>query len=227
LQRRAGAAIPIPAGVSFEEASTIPVQGLSALAMLKYAAKLRPDQTILVQAAAGGVGVYLVQLAKLFGVKTVVALAGTEEKLKLARELGADIAINYRESDWANKVFEATAGQGADVVLEAASGKIGEESFKLLAPFGTMVVYGARNIHDTFGPERIQQLIYKNQTLTGFNIPSLRGEQIAACVPELLRWIAGGNLRLVVGRSFKLEQAREAFQALASRQTIGKVVLVP
>ena len=114
-----------------------------------------------------------------------------------------------------------------DVVLEAASGKIGEESFKLLAPFGRMVIYGARNIHDTFGPDRLQQLIYKNQSVTGFNIPSLRPEQIAECVPELLQLITAGKVKMFADISFPLAQVRAAYEAIQNRETFGKVVLVP
>jgi NADPH2:quinone reductase len=155
----ASLAIPIPRGISFAEASTIPIQGLSAYALLKFAAKPQPSESILVQAAAGGVGLYLVQLAKILGAKTVIALAGSPEKVNLVEDLGADFAVNYAEPNWLEQVRTATQGTGVDIVLEAASGEIGAQSFKLLAPFGRVVIYGARNVHDTFGPDRLQQLI--------------------------------------------------------------------
>jgi NADPH:quinone reductase len=82
-------------------------------------------------------------------------------------------------------VRDATAGIGVDVVLEAASGDVGEESFNLIAPFGRMVVFGARNVHDTISSEKVQQLIHKNQSVIGFNFPFLRREQTAECVPNL------------------------------------------
>jgi NADPH2:quinone reductase len=223
----AAAAIPIPPRVSFAEASTISVQGLSAYALLKFAAKPQPNDTVLVQAAAGGVGVYLVQLAKLMGVKKVIALAGSQKKIDLVKKLGADVVINYEQENWTEEVLHATGGNGVDVVLEAASGKIGEESFKLLAPFGRMVIYGARNIHDTFGPDRLQQLIYKNQSVTGFNIPSLRPQQIAECVLELLQLITAGKVKMFADISFPLAQVRAAYEAIQNRETFGKVVLVP
>jgi NADPH2:quinone reductase len=90
-----------------------------------------------------------------------------------------------------------------------------------------MVVFGARNVHDTLGPEQIQQLIYKNQTITAFNIPSYRPEQIAASVGLLLGLIAGGKLRLFAPSQFALHEVKQAFEALASRKTVGKVVLIP
>ncbi len=220
-------AIPIPNGISFAEASTIPVQGVSAYALLKFAARPQAHETVLVQAAAGGVGLYLVQLAKIIGVKRVIALASAKEKLDLVKSLGADVAINYSDENWPDQVRDATDGKGVEVVLEAASGEVGDESFKLIAPFGRIVFFGSRNIHDTIPSEKIQQLIYKNQSLIGFNIPTLRPEQIVECVPELLNLIAQGRVKLFANTAFPLSEVKKAYEALSSRHTIGKVVLIP
>jgi NADPH2:quinone reductase len=223
----ADVAIPIPDGVSFAEAATIPIQGLSAFALLKLAAKPVASESVLIQAAAGGVGIYLVQLAKLMGVKRVIALASSKAKLDLVRSLGADLTFDYGDPAWTDEVREATDGNGVDVVLEAASGEVGEESFKLLAPFGRAIVFGARNVHDTVSSERVRQLIYKNQSLIGFNFPSLRRQQIAECLPSLLSLISQRKVKLFANTSFPLAEAASAFEALSSRQTIGTVVLTP
>jgi NADPH2:quinone reductase len=143
------------------------------------------------------------------------------------KTLGADVAINYSEDNWSDQVREATGGRGVDVVLEQASGKVGEESFKLIAPFGRVVFFGAKNIHDTLSSEKIRQLIYKNQSLIGFNVPTLRPEQIGECVPELLDLIAQGRLKLFANTAFPLAEVKQAFEALSNRHTIGKVVLTP
>lgn len=220
-------AIPIPPGISFAEATTIPVQGVSAYCLLKFAAQLKPTDSVLIQAAAGGVGLYLVQLAKIFGAKQIIALASTTEKLDLVRGLGADVAIDYSVPSWPDRVDEATQSNGVDVVLEAASGQLGKESLKLAGAFGRIVMFGSRNVHDTLSPAAIQQLIYKNQTLTGFNIPSFRPQQIAEAVADLLRLISQRKIRLFANHSFPLVEAQSAFQALAGRETIGRVVLIP
>jgi NADPH2:quinone reductase len=220
-------AIPIPGDLSFAEASTIPIQGLSAFALLKFAARPNPGESILIQAAAGGVGLYLVQLAKLFGVKTVIALASSPAKLDLVKTLGADFAINYHDTDWPARVLSATHGRGVDIVLEAASGAIGEASFTLAAPFGRVIIYGARNIHDALGPDKVRQLIYNNQSITGFNFPSLAPEQIASCIPDLLALLSQKKIKLFAPVSFPLSEVQSAFAAIANRSTIGKVVLVP
>jgi len=219
--------IPIPEGVSFAEASTITVQGLSAYAILKLAAQPQPHETILVQAAAGGVGLYLVQLAKIMGAKRVIALASSGEKLELVKSLGADVAVNYAETGWTDEIVEATGGAGVDILLESISGKIADECFRLVAPFGRVVMYGAKNANDILPAEKVAQLIHKNQTVIGFNIPSLLPEQIAECVPGLLQLIASGRLKLFARNEFRLEEVATAFEALASRNTIGKVVLIP
>jgi NADPH2:quinone reductase len=223
----AGMAIPIPAQISFAEASTIPIQGISAYALLRRTARPKTGESILIQAAAGGVGLYLVQLAKIFGLRPVIALAGTKEKVDLVTSVGADTAINYTDQDWADQVKKATHGRGVDIVLESVSGAVGEQSFKLLAPFGRIILYGARNVHDSFGPERIQQLILQNQSAAGFNLPSLRPEQIAACVPDLLDLITRGKIKLFANHSFSLTDVKTAYWAFSNRKTIGKVVLVP
>jgi len=223
----ANLAIPIPGALSFAEATTIPIQGISAYTLLKLAAKPQPTESVLIQAAAGGVGLYLVQLAKSMGVGKVIGLASTKEKLDLITSLGADIAIDYSDKHWTDRVCEATNGNGVDVVLEAASGDVGEECFNLIAPFGRMVVFGARNIHDSLSPEKMQQLIYRNQTVIGFNFPSLQPEQIEASVPNLLNLISQGKIRPFANNSYPLADVKTAFRALASRETIGKIVLIP
>lgn len=223
----AGMAIPIPAGLSYAQACTIPIQGVSAYALLKFAAKVQPHENVLIQAAAGGVGLYLVQLAKILGVRQIVALASSPEKLKLVRDLGAHVAIDYIDAGWAENVRSATAGRGADVVFEMASGRIGDESFRLIAPFGRVVFFGASNAHDSLPPEKVYQLISQNQSLIGFNVPALAREQLAECIVSLLDLIVAGRLQLFANNVFPLASVRQAFEALSSRSTIGKVVLVP
>jgi NADPH2:quinone reductase len=223
----AAGTFPIPGAVSFAEATSIVVQGLSAYALLKLAAKPQPSDTVLIQSAAGGVGLFLVQLAKIMGVKQVIALASSDDKLAFVKTLGADVAINYSNPDWPAKVLEATNGRRVDLVLEASSGDIGRESFKLLAPFGREIMYGAQNMFDTLSSEQVTQLIRKQQSLTGFNITSTPRHQLAACLAELLPLIADGKLKLHVGASFPLADFASAFEALAGRHTIGKVVMVP
>jgi NADPH2:quinone reductase len=223
----AGSVIPIPEGVSFADATTLTIQGLSAYALLELAARPRPDDIVLVQAAAGGVGSFLVQLAKLRGVRRVIALARGRDKVALVEGLGADAAIDYGAPGWPERVRAATDGRGVDVALEMSSGEVQEESFKLLAPFGRIVIFGAKNMHDTIGPERMQRLIANNQTVQFFNVPTQSPAALAACVPPLLELVVAGKLRLITQHRFALADAADAFAALSGRRTVGKVVLLP
>lgn len=98
--------------------------------------------------------------------------------MKLANDLGADVAVNYSEAGWPDRVLEATGGKGVDIVLEAVSGATGDECFRLTASMGRVIVFGARNIQDVLPMEKIRQLIRQNQSLIGFNLPTLRPEQL-------------------------------------------------
>ncbi len=221
------AVIPIPSGVSFAEATTIPIQGITAYTLLKYLVTPVAHQSLLIQAAAGGVGLYLVQIAKLFGIENVIALASSDEKLDLVKSLGADAVVNYSRPDWMEKVKQATDGRGVDVVLQMSSDRIGAESFKLAAPGGRIVLFGSKNYHDTINTEQVRQLIWQNQTLAGFAYPALPPEQVAESLPGFLRLIEEKKLKIFADQSFPLAQAPQAFEALLSRKTIGKVVLTP
>lgn len=219
----ADALIPIPVGFSFGEATTIPVQGLTAYTLLKYLVLPLSPESILIQAAAGGVGLYLVQLSKLFGIKNVIALAGSDEKLDLVKSLGADTNINYNLEDWVEKVQVATNSKGVDVVLQMLLGKIGEESFKLTAEGGRIVLYGSKNYNDTISTEQVRQLIWQNQSLVGFAYPALPMNKISESIPEFLQLIQEGKLKAFATETYRLEEAKIAFAAIKSRKTIGKV----
>ncbi len=219
----ADALIPIPVGFSFGEATTIPVQGLTAYTLLKYLVLPLSPESILIQAAAGGVGLYLVQLSKFFGIKNVIALAGSDEKLNLVKSLGGDTSINYNLEDWVEKVQVATNSKGVDVVLQMLLGKIGEESFKLTAEGGRIVLYGSKNYHDTISTEQVRQLIWQNQSLVGFAYPALPMNKISESIPEFLQLIQEGKLKAFATETYMLEEAKIAFAAIQSRKTIGKV----
>lgn len=219
--------IPLPSGINFAEATTIPIQGMTAYTLLKYLVMPVAHHSLLVQAAAGGVGLYLVQIGKLLGIQNIIALASSDEKLELVKTLGADVVVNYSKPGWAEKVKYATDGKGVDVVLQMSSDQIGEESFKLAASGGRIVLFGAKNYHDTISTEQVRQLIWQNQTLAGFAYPALAPEQVAESLPGFLKLIEEKKLKIFANQSFPLSQAPQAFEALLSRKTIGKVVLTP
>ena len=210
--------VPVPSGLEFGKATALLVQGLTALGLL---ADLKRGQTILIHAAAGGVGSLLVQLAKHKGAK-VLGTASTAEKLEKIVSLGADVGINYSESDWTDEVLTATDGKGADLIIEMVGGDIGKQNLKCLATGGTMTVYGAASGED-FQISALS-LLGRMQTVKGYNLNLETRENMAVFTKELMTHIAKNRLEVIV-TEFPLEQARQAHDSLEGRKTMGKVVL--
>ncbi|MBE3566366.1 MAG: NADPH:quinone oxidoreductase family protein [Thermogemmatispora sp.] len=222
---RAETAFPIPETLDFVRAAALPVQGVTAYQLLHDSARLQAGESVLVHAAAGGVGSFAVQLARLLGAGQVIGTASSEAKLEYIRRLGADWAINYSQEDWTEQVKQATSGRGTDVLLEMVGGSIAEQSLRCLAPFGRMVVYGAAS------GQIVQfsgiQLMYKNQAIIGYWLSAWlsRPQQVAFAMQELTRYLAAGQLTIFVGQTFPLVEAANAHRAIAERRTTGKVVL--
>ncbi|KQC47806.1 MULTISPECIES: quinone oxidoreductase family protein [Geobacillus] len=221
------AVVPLPDGMDARQAAALPVQGLSAYHILKTMGRLEEGETVLVHAAAGGVGTIAVQLAKRFGAKMVIATASTEEKRALAARLGADVTIDYTKDGWAAEVMEATDGRGVDVALEMAGGDVFHQTLDCLAPFGRLVVYGAASGEMTrLNPVR---LMAKNWSVIGFFLPQIMKKRALyeQSLRELLAWVQEGSLKLMIGGVYPLEQASEVHRLLQGRKTHGKLLLVP
>ncbi|HTD19526.1 MAG TPA: NADPH:quinone oxidoreductase family protein, partial [Ktedonobacteraceae bacterium] len=162
--------IPIPNMLDFTHAAAFPVQGITAYQLLRESAHIQAGESVLVHAAAGGVGTLAIQLAKLLGAGTVIGTASNAQKLELIRRLGADAAINYTEENWPEQVKQATGGKGPDIILEMVGGSIAEQSLQCLAPFGRMVIYGAAS--NQIAQFTGIQLMYKNQAVIGYWLTS-------------------------------------------------------
>lgn len=223
----AGALIPLPEGLGFDEAAAVPLQGLTAYHALKTMGRLQEGEGVLVHAAAGGVGTLAVQMAKLMGAGTVIATASSGDKLDLAGSLGADVPINYAEEDWPERVREATGGRGVDVILEMVGGDFVKQGLSCLAGFGRMVVFGAAS--GEMSSVVPQGLMLKNHTVSGFYLPGIVGrpDLLGPSLQEILGWLAEGRLKLTIGGRYPLERAADAHADLEGRKTTGKLVLVP
>lgn len=214
---------PLPPNVPFEQAVAIPVQGMTAYLLLDPAGRLKAGESVLVHAAAGGVGTLAVQIAKLLGAGTVIGTARTPAKLDLIRELGADVALNSTSPDWPAQAMAATGGRGVDVILDAVGGPVGQQSLGVLARFGRLLVYGGLSGQPTMFAA--QQLMRNCASVTGFNTPSQRPEDLARAGQALVGYLAAGKLRVIVDRTYPLAAAAEAHRALEAGHTTGKVVL--
>lgn len=223
----AGLVAPLPDALSFEDATALMVQGLTALYLTKQAPP--KGKTVLVNAAAGGVGSMLTQLARRAGAETVIAAASTTKKLDFARSLGADVGVDYTKSNWAEQVRTASGGRGPDIVYESVGGMVTKVSLEVLAPRGELVVYGALNIQDfNFGVPELLTLIFKNQSVTGFALaPLLTPECLRTGLSELFELAVRGLLKATIGGTYPLTRAVDAHRALEGRLTTGKLVLVP
>ncbi len=210
--------MPIPDELGYGEATALLVQGLTALGLLN---ETKEGETILIHAAAGGVGTLLVQLAKHKGLK-VIGTASSEQKLQLVAELGADFAINYSEDDWTDEVLNATDGKGVDWIIEMVGGAIVGKNLKVLAKHGTMWIYGAASGEDF--KVSVLSLMSKNHTIRGYWLMNESVGNRIKFTRELLEHLAAGRLKIQV-TEFPLEQAKEAHEAIENRKTTGKVVL--
>ena len=223
----AAAAIPLPQGIDAVEATALVVQGLTAYFALKDAAQIAPGESVLVEAAAGGVGSFAVQIAKLLGAGLVIGAASSEEKRAAAIALGADHAVDYTRSDWAEEVRSLTEGRGADVVLEMTGGDTVQRALDAMADFGRMVVYGQASAEAaTVDPQR---LVTRNQSVTGFYIAGYfaRPGGVADALAEIIKYVQDGQLKLQIGGVFPLSGAAEAHRLLEGRHSTGKLVLQP
>lgn len=219
--------IPIPEQLDFHTAAALPLQGLSAYHILKTMARLEKGESVLVHAAAGGVGTIAVQLAKLFGAGKVIATASSEEKLALAREMGADVLINYTEPDWEKQVLEATGGKGVNIALEMVGGEVFNKTVKCLATFGRLVIFGAASGEQSrFYPS---SLMARNQSVIGFFLPQImrKPELLQPSLVELFSYLGQGKLKLTIGGVFPLVEAAKVHTLLQSRMTQGKLILEP
>lgn len=216
--------VPLPDGLSFDDATALMVQGLTAL----HAVRRSPpkDRTVLVNAAAGGVGSLLLQLARDGGARRVIATVGSDEKRELALGLGADVALNYTLPDWTELVRAAAGGSGADVAYEFIGGAFTKASFDALAPCGELV-FGALG-RFTLGSDDMEEMFVGNQSLKGFALlPLLSPAGMNADLAWLFERAASGRLAVIQNSRFPLDQVAEAHRALEDRKTVGKVVLVP
>lgn len=214
----------LPDHVGYDAAVAMIGTGRTTMAILE-GADLRADDVALVTAAAGGIGSLVVQAAAKAGA-TVVALAGSAEKVDLARTLGAHVAIDYRESDWPARVTEALGERAVTVVFDSVGGEAGRAALELLGPGGRLLLYG----WSAGAPTRVtaEDIFERGITVSGVlgrvqqrkgNLRDLEEAALAA--------LASGELTPVVASRYPLAKAAEAHAALETRGTMGKVVLIP
>ena len=217
---------PYPETLDPVQAGGMPIVFLTSYHLLKTRGHLQPGDTVLVQAGASGVGTVAIQLAKAWGAK-VIATASTQDKLDLARSLGADVTINYTTDDFETAVQEQTNGEGVELVFECVGGQVLEKSVRCVAPYGRLITYG--NASGTPASLAAADIFAANRTVVGFSMgrsPAGRLDHKSA-MAELFPMISEGRTKLVVDQVMPMSQVADAHRHLAARGTRGKVILTP
>lgn len=221
--------LPVPPGVTLHDAAALPEVACTVWSNLVMAAHLAPGEVLLVHGGASGVGSHAIQVAKQLGA-VVAVTAGSDAKLDLCRELGADIAINYRDGDFVEHVRRATDGRGADVILDIMGAAYLDRNLDALAADGRLVIIGMQG--GVKGELNIGKLVGKRLQVIGTALrarpvggPHGKGDIVAAVVESVWPMIADGRVRPVIGARFPLAEAQEAHRALASGDVSGKILL--
>jgi NADPH2:quinone reductase len=219
--------VKIPMALTFEQAAAAMLQGLTARYLSHETFPIAAGQTVLIHAAAGGVGNLLVQMAKHRGAQ-VIATAGTEAKAELAREAGADRAIVYTKDDFTEATKEFTAGKGVDVVYDGVGRETFEKGLRLLKPRGMMVLFGASSgAVPPLDPLTLMtggSLFLTRPTLGHYIATRAELEKASS---ELFSYLAKGWLKLRIGATYPLAKAELAHRDLEARRSAGKLLLRP
>ncbi len=218
--------VKLPRGATADMGAAAMLQGMTAHYLCHDTYRLKPGDKALVHAAAGGVGLLLVQMAKRRGAY-IFATVSTDEKAKLAREVGADQVINYSRQDFAEEVKKATNGQGVQVVYDSVGKDTFDKSIACLSRRGYLVLYGQAS-----GPVPPVPPAVLNRGSLFLTRPSLldhtatRGELLKRA-GEVLRWVRSGEIKMHIYKKYPLSQASEAHRAMENRATTGKLLLIP
>ncbi|MCB0941815.1 MAG: NAD(P)H-quinone oxidoreductase [Mycobacterium sp.] len=221
--------MPVPSGVGLHDAAALPEVACTVWSNLVMAAHLAPGEVLLVHGGASGVGTHAIQVAKQRGA-VVAVTAGSDAKLDLCRELGADVLINYRDDDFVEHVRRATDGRGADVILDIMGAAYLDRNLDTLAADGRLVIIGMQG--GVKGELNIGKLVGKRLQVIGTALrarpvggPNGKGDIVAAVVESVWPMIADGRVRPVIGARFPLAEAQAAHRALASGDVSGKILL--
>ncbi len=227
----ANGVFPVPDPVSDTAALSLLVQGLTAYHLLRTSARMQPGESVVVHAAAGGVGSLAVQLAKTWGAGRVIGVASTPQKRDLASSLGADAVVDANAPDLSAALREANGGAKVDVVLEMVGGPTFDASLKALATFGRLVTFGMAG-RQAPTPVPPGALMVGSKSIIGFWLIDAMsrgrmGRMVVGPLSELVTMTANGELRPLPGATYPLAEARRAHEDMRARATTGKVVLAP
>jgi NADPH2:quinone reductase len=225
----AGQLLPIPGGVDLNDAASLPEVACTVWSNLVLTAHLSQGQLILIHGGASGVGSHAIQVARTLGARVAIT-AGSPAKLKLCRELGAEVTIAYRDEDFVARVHEATDGAGADVILDIMGAAYLDRNLDALATDGQLIVIGMQG--GVKGELNLGKLVGKRARVIGTALrgrpvdgPSGKSAIVESVVTSVWPMIADGRIRPIIGARMPIQQAAQAHQLLSSGEVTGKIVL--
>ena len=217
----------VPDGLELSSALALLIQGLTAWHLLRTAGRIAPGESVVVHSAAGGVGGLATQLARPMGAGRVIATAGSPDRRERALALGADVAVDPDAEDLASALTDANEGRPVDIVLETAGGRLFEQSFAALAPFGRLVAYG----NSTREKARVSNaaLLKTSRAVVGFWLFHAleRRDMTEEPLRDLFERAAAGELEPQLGATYPMSEVRRAHEDLSARRTTGKLLLDP
>ena len=219
--------VKIPDELNFEQAAAAMLQGMTAHYLLYSTYPLKKGETALIHAAAGGVGLLLVQMAKMIGAR-VIGTAGTQEKAQLARDAGADECIVYTEADFEIETWMLTGDKGVDVVYDGVGKATFDTDLNVLRPRGYLVLFGGAS--GAVPPFDLIKLSQKGSlfiTRPTLNHYTATREELEWRANDVLQWIVRGDLKLSIHKTYPLASAADAHRDLEGRKTTGKLLLIP
>ncbi len=217
----------LPDKIDFVTAAASPIVLFTSYKLLADVARLKPGETVLIHAAAGGIGTTAIQLAKLLGADKVIGTVGSEQKIPIAIEAGADYVICNENVDFVKEVNQITNGNGVDVILDSIAGAVFEQSLNCLADYGRLVNFG--NSSGSPGQIKSSDLHSSCRSVLGFSLGTTRNkrpELLKETADRVLPFLEQEQIKMKIGKQYKLEDASEAHALVESRKSIGKVVLM-
>ncbi|EJP97145.1 quinone oxidoreductase family protein [Bacillus cereus] len=216
----------LPDEVDFQTAAACPIVSFTSYNLLANVARLQQGESVLIHAAAGGIGTTAIQLAKLLGAKKVIGTVGSEAKRKIAFDAGADYVICHQDEDFVERVNQLTNGEGVNIVLDSISGTVSERSLECLAYYGRLVQFG--NASGEVGIFQTKDLHASCRSILGFSFGTTRKkrpELLQETANQVFRYLRDGSLQIKATKSFPLQDAGKAHEWVESRQSTGKVIL--
>lgn len=216
----------LPDEVDFQTAAACPIVSFTSYNLLANVARIQQGESVLIHAAAGGIGTTAIQLAKLLGAGKVIGIVGSEAKRKIALDAGADYVIWHQDEDFVERVTQLTNGEGVNIVLDSISGTVSERSLECLAYYGRLVHFG--NASGEVGSFQTKDLHASCRSILGFSFGTTRKnrpELLQETANQIFRYLRDGSLQIKATKSFPLQDAGKAHEWVESRQSTGKVIL--